>query len=355
MSGKGRAHRTGGVSDSSSSALQSASSGLGLDETAGALVVGDGGVGGLGRGGAHVVEMQRRRMLLAFLELVSEHGLEGAGIGPVCKRAGVSRRTFYEIFDDREACVLVALDWAVQRVSESVLPAYEQERKWSARIRGGLLALLECFDAERGIARLCVVESLRAGPEVSERRKEILDTLALAVEEGRQESKQGEGLPPLTAQSVVGGALSVIHARLLEGDHAPLVDLVGPLMAMIVHPYLGPAAARRELDRPPPATPATIAHAAKDPFKGLSIRFTYRTALVLATIATEVGQGSHPSNRHIADAAGITDEGQTSRLLRRLQGAGLIENHGEGHTKGEPNAWTLTTHGQAIHQAINGV
>jgi AcrR family transcriptional regulator len=308
-----------------------------------------GGVGGSARQGAHVIEMQQRRLLLAFLELVGEHGLEGAGIGPVCKRAGVSRRTFYEIFEDHEACVLVALDWAVQRVSESVLPAYERERKWSARIRGGLLALLECLDGEPGIARLCIVESLRAGQGVSERRKRILDTLALAVEEGRGESKQREALPPLTAQGVVGGALSVIHGRLLEEDHAPLVELAGPLMAMIVHPYLGPSAARRELDCPLPTTPPPIAHT-KDPFKGLSIRFTYRTALVLATIATD----PQASNRHIAEAAGITDEGQTSRLLRRLQQAGLIENHGQGHTKGEPNAWTLTKRGQAIHQAING-
>jgi AcrR family transcriptional regulator len=310
--------------------------------------------GDVGRRGAHVVEMQRRRLLLAFFELVSEDGLEGAGIGPVCKRAGVSRRTFYEIFEDREACLLAALDMALERIAESVLPAYERELKWSARIRAGLLALLECFDAERGVARLCVVESLRAGVEVSKRRKRILEMLAGAVDEGRRESKQGEALPPLTAQGVVGGALSVIHARLLEEHHAPLVDLVGPLMAMIVHPYLGPAPARRELDRPQPATSPPAAHAGNDPFRGLSIRFTYRTALVLAAIAAAGGQGSSPSNRYIAEAAGIADEGQTSRLLRRLQGAGLIENHGNGHTKGEPNAWMLTIRGRAIQEAING-
>ncbi|MGA9876070.1 MAG: TetR/AcrR family transcriptional regulator [Solirubrobacteraceae bacterium] len=300
--------------------------------------------------------MQRRRLLRAFFELVSEYGLEGTSIGAVCKRAGVSRRTFYEIFEDHGACVLAALDWSVQQIAESALPAYEAEGKWSARVRGGLLGLLECLDAEPGVARLCVVESLRGGPRVSERRKGILEALTAAVGEGRQESKQRATLPPLTAQGVVGGALSVIHARLLEEPHAPLVDLLGPLMAMIVYPYLGPAAARRELERPPatPTTPAIRPHAVNDPFRGLSIRFTYRTALVLATIATEEGQGSHPSNRYIADAAGIADEGQTSRLLRRLQQAGLIENQGEGHTKGEPNAWALTERGEAVQDALGG-
>jgi DNA-binding MarR family transcriptional regulator len=119
-------------------------------------------------------------------------------------------------------------------------------------------------------------------------------------------------------------------------------------MAMIVHPYLGASAARKELELPAPASPASTARSSADPFKGLPIRFTYRTALVLATIASDPGA----SNRHIADCSGIADEGQISRLLRRLQSCELIENGGQGHTKGEPNAWKLTERGEAIHKTI---
>jgi DNA-binding MarR family transcriptional regulator len=86
----------------------------------------------------------------------------------------------------------------------------------------------------------------------------------------------------------------------------------------------------------------------KDPFKGLSIRFTYRTARVLSTIASDPGA----SNRLIADTSGIVDEGQMSRLLTRLQRSGLIENRGEGQAKGEPNAWLLTERGTAVHAAL---
>ena len=119
---------------------------------------------------------------------------------------------------------------------------------------------------------------------------------------------------------------------------------------MIVQPYLGPAAARRELERPVPEPTPAVADGGKDPFKGLSIRFTYRTARVLATIAEDSGA----SNRTIADSAGIGDDGQMSRLLRRLRDAGLIENLGEGHTRGEPNAWWLTDRGEAIHVTLAG-
>jgi hypothetical protein len=57
------------------------------------------------------------------------------------------------------------------------------------------------------------------------------------VDEGRSESKTAP--PPLTAQSTVGGAVSVIHTRVLEENPRPLAELLNPLMSMIVHPYLG--------------------------------------------------------------------------------------------------------------------
>jgi AcrR family transcriptional regulator len=308
------------------------------------------------REGGHVVEMQRRRLLLAMGEVLTEVGIQDATVGRISKRAGVSRRTFYEVFEDREECFLAAFDQAIERIAQEVVSAYERERKWSARIRAALTVLLEHFDAHPGVARMCVIETLRAGPDVLERRKRVLGVLTEAVDEGRAEARQGNEPLPLTAEGVVGGALAVVHARLSacprmgELGHEPLIDLVNPLTGMIVHPYAGPAAARRELDRPAPKPAAVVENGTKDPFKGLSIRFTYRTARVLATIAEDSGA----SNRMVADSAGISDEGQTSRLLRRLQTAGLIENLGEGHTRGEPNAWWLTKRGEAIHATLTG-
>ena len=301
-----------------------------------------------GSPGGQVAEMQRRRLLLAVGEVVGEHGITGLTVGRVCQQAGVSRRTFYEQFTDGEACLLAALDAQLERLAHELRYRYERSGKWRDRIRDGLTCLVERLDAEPNVARLCVIETLRGGQAVLERRVRILEGLAAVVDEGRGEARAGSDPPPLTAQGVVGGALSVIHARLLADDQRPLVELTGPLMAMIVHPYLGPAAARAELERPTPTAPHVVPRQSADPFKGLPIRFTYRTARVLATIAATPGA----SNRHIADNSGITDEGQMSRLLGRLSKCELVENQGEGHTKGEPNAWTLTPRGQAIQNTI---
>ena len=155
---------------------------------------------------------------------------------------------------------------------------------------------------------------------------------------------------PLGVPSSVPLAIGGPRGR--ERGAEPLVALVNPLMSMIVHPYLGPAAAARELEHPlPQAAPARNGNArgrVQDPFKDLPIRLTFRTARVLAVVGARPGA----SNRAIADAAGIADQGQISKLLRRLATHGLIENHGHGHADGEPNAWTLTPRGHAIQHAI---
>lgn len=296
-----------------------------------------------------VIQMQRRRLLLAFGEIVGEEGLAGASVGRICARARVSRRTFYDLFEDREGCFLAAFEQALGQISKSAIAAHEGKRAWGDRVRAGLTAVLESFDESPGLARMCVVETLRGGTAVGERRQRVLDMLAATIEQGGSRSGRAAVRSPIGAQAVVGGAVAVVHARVLEPRQRPLADLVNPLMAMIVHPYLGAAAARRELERPESAARPISAEDPVDPFKGLSIRITYRTACVLAAIASSPGA----SNRLIAGPSGISDEGQMSRLLIRLQRSGLIDNRcGDGGGKGAANAWSLTERGEAVYDAL---
>ena len=78
------------------------------------------------------------------------------------------------------------------------------------------------------------------------------------------------------------------------------------------------------------------------------MRLTYRTARVLEGVAERPGA----SNREVAERAGIHDPGQVSKLLARLERLGLLANTGEGHAKGEPNAWSLTPKGTRVVQRL---
>jgi DNA-binding MarR family transcriptional regulator len=179
------------------------------------------------------------------------------------------------------------------------------------------------------------------------------------LDEGRGEgaaSSRKSGVTELTAEGLIGAALAIVYARLQRGQKMPpLVGLTGELMSMIVLPYLGTAAARRELERPLPAGSSdqdrlsAPVSSGGDPLGGVAMRLTYRTALVLGCIAQEPGA----SNRVIGDRAGVSDQGQISKLLARLERLGLAANAtGDGHLKGEPNAWWLTPKGAQIEQGI---
>lgn len=296
-----------------------------------------------------LADLQRARLISAMVEVCCERGTGNVSVAHVVERSGVSRRTFYEHFDDREDCFLGAFEQALAVASERVIPAYQSGKGWRERIRASLIALLSLFDEQPTIGWLLTNESLAGGPRALERRGEMTATLTSVVDDGRREVKAGSP-PPLTAEGVVGGVTSVIHSRLAERDCGALLELTNPLMSMIVLPYLGTAAARRELERP--VTTSTPKRSERiilaDPFKDAGMRLTYRTVRVLMAIAQCPGA----SNREIGEVAEVKDQGQISKLLARLQRIGLVANTGLGPGQGAPNAWTVTDKGRQVTDAI---
>jgi AcrR family transcriptional regulator len=309
---------------------------------------------GVSPGGVHrlghskVSEIQRARMVHAMAEVAAERGAQNASVAHVVARSGVSRRTFYDLFEDREDCFMAAFEDALARVTQGARAAYTQPGRWHVRVRAGLVAVLAFVEEDPDAGRLLVVESLVAGSRAIERRMEVIRVLVGALEQGREEGRTGDGPPALSGEVLVGAVLSVIHARLLRGETGSLRELVNPLMSTIVLPYLGSSAAKREAARPVPKRSRRTPVRRGDPLRDLDMRLTYRTVRVLVAVANTPGA----SNRMVAQAAGVTDQGQISKLLLRLHSLGLIENTGIGPVKGEPNAWRLTPKGIDVEHTI---
>jgi AcrR family transcriptional regulator/DNA-binding MarR family transcriptional regulator len=309
------------------------------------------GPSGLPRG--QVTEIQRSRMLAAAVEAVADVGYSRMTIAQVIGRARVSRKTFYDVFVDREDCFLAAFEQALARAEVIAVEAYARESGWRDGIRAALAALLTFADEHPDLARLCVVEALAAGDAVLDRRAEILDRLAHIVDGGREFGSSAHDPPPLTSEGIVGGIVAVLHSRLIEDCSEPFTDLLGPFMSIVVLPYLGTRAANAELSRP------AIEHRrvkrtrrparSKDPLDDLNMRLTYRTVRVLMVIGEQPGA----SNRQIAEGSGIVDQGQISKLLNRLARLSLVENLGEGQERGAANAWHLTARGTQVERATH--
>lgn len=301
--------------------------------------------------GMSIASLQRARIVAAAVEVTAEHGAANVSVAHLVGRSGISRRTFYEVFRDRDDCLLAAFEDTLVRVAARVAPAYEGEQKWSERIRAGLGALLVFFDEQPSAARLVLVESLAIGGETLASRERAVAGLVAAVDAGRQESKSGANAPPLTAEGVVGGVLSILARQVSGGRGEPLASLLNPLMGIVVTPYLGFAASARELQRPVPSGTAERAAGKPlaDPFKTAGMRLTYRTVRVLMVI----GENPGASNRVIGDLAEMRDQGQVSKLLGRLARLDLIENFPpQGPAQGAPNAWRLTNTGRAMADSL---
>jgi hypothetical protein len=234
---------------------------------------------------------------------------------------------------------LAAFEEGLARLCEAVGQAVGRERSWLSRVRAGVVALLGFFDDEPEAGRLLVAAERFEGEAGFGRERRVLGVLSALLDDGAPQAL-GELAPDpqVTSELVAGGVFSVLRTCALEREeevHRPLVELAPELMAFIVSPYLGQAAASAEL--------AGIAA----PFEergpgGRRLYATRRTRLVLRAIAA----APRSSNREVARAAGLVDEGQASKLLRRLAERGLVENVGLGQGGGRSNAWVLTARGE---------
>jgi AcrR family transcriptional regulator len=194
-----------------------------------------------------VKAIQRERLLAAMLVGVNEVGYRALTVQDVLSRAGVSRPTFYEQFEDKEDCFLAAFDVSAERMRERIEAAVAAaEGCWRDRLREGLRALLEFIVDQPSAARTVIVEGRASSPAGLRRRDELLDRFAACVD---AEARKDLAEPPsgIAAAGVVGGIESVLYARLQNEETDDLESLLPSLMYFAVLPYDGHEVATEEL------------------------------------------------------------------------------------------------------------
>lgn len=188
-----------------------------------------------------VVHNQRERLIAGLAEAVAENGYASTTIAHITRHAAVSRRTFYEHFDSKDACFVAAYDTVMDELRERVGGAFEAEKDWPRSIKAGIAAMLAFLAAEPNLARLCMVEALVAGPVVVERYDAAIQSLVPYFEEGRKGRSREvlARLSPTTEEALVGGMVSLISRRIFAGRTAELESLLPDLVEFALTPYLG--------------------------------------------------------------------------------------------------------------------
>ena len=195
-----------------------------------------------------VKAVQRERLLAAMISVATEIGYSALTVQNVLTRAGISRPTFYEQFEDKEDCFLAAFDAAAGRMRARVeAAAIDAGSSWRDRLRGGIAELLRFIADEPEDARIVIVEARASSPVGLRRRDELLDDFAGCID---ALAREGLDEPPsaIAAAGVVGGIESVLYARLQKGETGDLDALVPSLMYFAVLSYAGREAAGEEMD-----------------------------------------------------------------------------------------------------------
>ena len=192
-----------------------------------------------------VIEHQRRRLLEAAAEVVAEIGYAELRVKDMTDAAGVSRRTFYQLYDDKLECILAAHESALSRLREVIKTACAGEITWADGVAAAVDAGLRFAVRNPSETRLLLL----ATHTVSEPR---LMGAALAAHEQFAEllragrKQRGGGSPTeLTESAVIGSVTAVLGARLSAGQTEGLRRLGPELVQIILAPYLGYEEAQR--------------------------------------------------------------------------------------------------------------
>lgn len=194
-----------------------------------------------------IARSQRERLLEAAVRVVAEKGYAATTVADLTREAGISRTTFYAMFEDKEACFLAAYDNVAEALIRRIATAYETEERWPQRARAGLAALLDALAEEPAIARLALVDVGAAGPAAQRRYRAALQRLTPLFEEGRDFAPGGRSLPANTSRMAIGAVAGLIADELAEGRAEYLPSLLSDVLFATLVPYIGPAAAAREV------------------------------------------------------------------------------------------------------------
>ncbi|MGE5283209.1 MAG: TetR/AcrR family transcriptional regulator [Chloroflexota bacterium] len=193
--------------------------------------------------------VQRERLLAATMRASAELGYRDFNVQDVLDRAGVSRPTFYEHFDNKEDGFLAAFDAAAQRLRERLERAVEGcDGSWRERLRLALEELLRFVGEESDAATTLIVDSRAATPAALQRRDELLDHFGTCLDaQVRADLHDGPAPSAISAAGIVGGIESLLYSRLYRGESSDIETLLPSLMYFAVLPYEGHEAASGEM------------------------------------------------------------------------------------------------------------
>ena len=183
-----------------------------------------------------VAAWQRARMLDAVVREVAEQGYAGVTVADIVGRAGVSRRTFYEHFEDKLTCFLAAYQAGVELLVGRILETTAEVpgAPWKEKLRRGLESYTRELAAEPQFSRTLLVDVQGAGRRAIELREGLLELFVLRFHNlSAQAAEQEPGFvpaPDVFLRALVGGISELVQQHILRQGAETLEQLTPDLV-----------------------------------------------------------------------------------------------------------------------------
>lgn len=175
--------------------------------------------------------------MAAMIDATNEVGYAKITVDDLARRARTAKRTFYELFASKEACLIETYETVMTRVLEYVGLAVVDYDDPYERVAQGVTASLTAMAEMPAATRFSLIECTGATPELTAHRRAIIELFAQAIWTWHEESREvWPDLLPLSPNApvaIVGAVFEPINMRILAGDAASLDDMAEELSSIV--------------------------------------------------------------------------------------------------------------------------
>lgn len=179
----------------------------------------------------------RNRILLSLADVLMTRCYSDVTIADIAAQARISKRTFYEQFSSKEACLLALCEHTSDQIMFAIVAAYQPGMAWKQVVHEVTHAYLDVIQCAPSLMHALYIELLATGaPGLEARRAVSLRFAHFLCAQVEMMRAQGEALQPLgmpMAIAVIAGINELILQAMMDADVPSLMDLAEPAMALV--------------------------------------------------------------------------------------------------------------------------
>lgn len=178
-------------------------------------------------------EQPRERLVHGLSAAITATGAYAdVTIADIVRHAQTSKRTFYEHFPNKDACLFALYDVLSGQLLDAVRAAIEHAPPGEARVGIGVAVYLSALQAQPGLVRTMLVDILHLGAEGLAARRRVLRAFAELL--GAEATAAGTGeIPPALAMALVGAVNELVLQAAEEDRIGTLTELAGSVATLV--------------------------------------------------------------------------------------------------------------------------